>query len=202
MDSNGATSLARFAAVQSPFVNQHQAMLSASTASASYSISFDAQSLDFVASTAIAAQGSPPALQSGCNGTLRFFVDQPVLLTANVQFTFAMPSGDRQLDLSVNVGSTTTTYFHDGTGYQPVFGDPASGTWTSHADSILLPANQTYGIGYSFQFLSFSGSPTQLSQGNGIVHFRLDTIPEPATSTLLALSAIALAKRRRGVNRP
>lgn len=96
------TNTAIFTQVPSPFVNSPAATNGISSASAQYNITYDNLSADIQATTQLSLQGGPNQ-NDFCFGRLRFFTDQPVLITVNSFFTYAMPSGDRTAQLSVSV---------------------------------------------------------------------------------------------------
>lgn len=69
-----------FSNIPSPFVNSHSATLGNSTSSAAYNITYDADSLDFLADLSLTCQGSPPFFRSSASGSFRISTTIPLLL--------------------------------------------------------------------------------------------------------------------------
>lgn len=189
---------AAFQTVQTPFINSHSAQYGNSSVLGSYNIVFDAASFDFQMTAHLTCQGDPFFFRSSATGSLSLSTTEPLTVSVSDTYHYALAPGDRESEYTVRVLRSGPVYFFNaGGGAMPVFGDPAIGQFSDHADSILLPGNASYTFGYSFALNSNTGSPTQLSQADATVHFHIETVPEPVTMIFLACAAPFIARRLR-----
>lgn len=154
--------------------------------------------VDFDLTADLTGQGSPPIFTSSASGLVTFTTTEPVLISVDASFTYNLAPGDRRAEFGIIAGDANGPVFQKSYSSEPIFGDPNSGTWTIHADSLYVPPGHTGGFNYSFGLSAYSGSPDLLSTGHGTLNVHIDrNVPEPATITLLALAAPLVLHRRR-----
>jgi len=191
--SPGATSLNT--SVVNPFFGSLNAAHSNSIAQAAYQYNWDLLTGYFNNTAHVEAQGGPFFL-AGVDNLVRVTTTTDVLLSIDAEWDFHLGGGDRSSYFFVQVGkSGSPLLMNYNYGSSPIFGGPASATWTVH-DSVVLPAGSEYFFRCIFRFDSFTGSPTVLSTGTGFANFTLTTVPEPAALGPLAFAALLLRKRR------
>lgn len=202
MNPGGGTGGASTGNVTSPFNFSHSGTLGNSMASASYNFLFDSTSADLQINCAMSCQGSSPVFTSACEGSVTFTTNADLLLSLDSVFQYNLPAGDRESlyfltagRINTNGGGITDIFDASG-GAAPVFGDPPINTLTAQGDSIFLPGGATYGLAYSFELDSYSGSPSVLSQATATVHFHLSPVPEPSVLGLLCCGVVVMGLRQ------
>lgn len=198
-DANSGGGGVVFNVAENPFHASHQIVWAGATDSASYDISWDAQAFDFQMTTSVTAPGTNfSGFTSACTGGVRVTTDADLLLDVDSAVTFALPDGDREVNLSVTASIPGGAYLFSALSSSvPVFGDPRYGVLNAHGSSILLPSNGTYVINYGIDLYStWPSNPAVLSHADGFVNLHL-SVPEPATLAMLSIAALAFHRRLR-----
>ena len=77
----------------------------------------------------------------------------------------------------------------------PIGGSNPNGSFTVSA-SVPLLAGEFYIIGYKMSLYSYGGGPTDLSHGDGFVHFSITPVPEPTAFVLVVMAGWVVTRRR------
>ena len=194
-------SIAVFLAVMNPFVNQHEAQQLSSTANAAYNYHWTDIDGTFTSDIHATAQGPISSLPFRSGNSAKIVITPLTDLRIDLfgTFDYALAPGDRNVYFQLTVEPTDFKYpavFNQGAGASPIFGDPPSGTFNL-GGSVILHPGLSYQLVYTANLISFTGSPSQLSNYDGEVTFQITRLPEPGAAALLALGAAALMRRVR-----
>jgi len=122
-----------------------------------------------------------------------------VLLTADVDFSYSLPSDPMSASVQFQVGLSNPpeSLLQAGDSLLTGTGEPSSGTFTFNGLNTVLPAGRQATVQYSFRTRYFPDSGLGLlATGEGNVHITMSAIPEPAAVMPLAISSILLVARR------
>ncbi|HPF39689.1 MAG TPA: hypothetical protein P5081_09565 [Phycisphaerae bacterium] len=190
----------RFSQPVLPFLDSHSIDLLGSTATAAYDFDGGATGGRFDITTNIRLLALP-----GVNRRMTtagfIYINSPVplLISGTSQIDYDLPR--HPMFTIAGLGIST----EDGIGvvvadadlYSTTTSGPRMGTLAAEFTDVLLPANETFVMQYSF-VIDTSGdvSTTALATGVGTAHFEVAAIPEPTTLWLGAMAVSPLILRR------
>ncbi|MFH1417717.1 MAG: PEP-CTERM sorting domain-containing protein [Planctomycetota bacterium] len=184
--------------VQNPYHTTHFASIGDTTSQTNYDISWLLDFGGFDIQAAHMAEGAEGGVTSALSsGHIWITPTEDLLLSLDAAYSYEFSSSAAMLaGLTIGVSYADQPGGIFGQMEQAVTfpGEPLSGTLAIQAD-IILPANETWVLGYSTKVHTFSGSAGSTVTGDGHVSFTIT--PEPTTASLLALGGLMLIRRRR-----
>ena len=192
--------VSRFRDPVSPFFAEHSVTAAGLVSSASYQFWWNANGGTFHANTELEIPAIPGVDR---RATARAFIylnsPVPLLISGTSEFDYNLPRDPMYaiVDLGIGTEDGSEVVVVDVDLYSTITGAPHAGTLTAEFSDVLLPANETFVMQYSFLIdtdRDVSGSA--LATGMGTAHFEVTAIPEPTTVCLLGIPAVVFAAHR------
>lgn len=185
-----------------PFLDSHSIDLLGSTATAAYDFDGGATGGRFDITTNIRLFALP-----GVNRRMTtagfIYINSPVplLISGTSQFDYDFPR--HPMIASTGVAISRLDPYEDIGGelaiYSTTTNGPQAGTLTAAFDDVVLSANESFVMQYSFIIDAHRDvSASALATGTGTAHFEITAIPEPgALAFFCAAGCLALVRRKR-----
>ena len=137
-------------------------------------------------------------LFSRSTGGFVIAASQDLQIAIDAEYTFLAPAPLFHVRLSMDVidlADNSALFFGLEEG-GPAFLGPPAGT-LSIQDTVLVPAGSTYILGYEMLLQTFASGTDVIATADGNIAITLQTVPEPATLSLLIFGSLVLLRRRR-----
>jgi len=137
--------------------------------------------------------------RSSSGGGITFTsADTDLLVSVRAEYHYDFPADLMIADLRVGgfLLDPTEVIFAGIDHYSTTFGGPGAGT-LSIDDTFLVPAGETFRIGYLVDISASLNSAGSLATGNGFIELDITPIPEPAAVAPLLAALLWLRPRRR-----
>jgi len=187
-------------AVENPFHRVDHAELpspggATSTADAEYFASWDSEGFfSFLVNGQHTAAGNPQMLVTRSSGTIYITPSLNSILSIDILYDYSLGSGMREARVKGAVADSEGLVYNAEV-IRNTLSSPSAGQITVDSPPIPLNAGTQYALVYLLRLMSFSGSASSLSQGEGFIRLELVPIPEPHTLALLALAGPLLLRK-------
>lgn len=192
-------------AVETPFFNlSHTAALGPSFSTAQYAFNIGQTIADYVVNVqhrCVNHQNGAFPANPNCSsfGRIRLIPSVDVLLTADMNFSYFLPSDPVSVGIGFNVAllEPSQSLLQTGDFDSTDLSGPHGGTLALNGLSVVLPAGRLASVQYTLRTTYHNGSAFGLlATGDGIVHLTMTALPEPAALGSLVLAALLFRKRR------
>lgn len=184
--------VSRFETVSNPFANSHSATLGPGTATTSYDLSWSAHHATFRFDVAhVVPDLHNDIYNSLSTGSILFTTTEPMIAHLVGAYTYSLPVSGMTVVTSFSIFDwpITRAFMTDGHVDDTILSPaPLTGSFSSDR-TALLPAAGSYGISYTVR-LTATHNTGALGTGDGFFQLNLDPVPEPATSTVLAIGIV------------
>lgn len=182
--------------VQNPFADQFDASIPPSSASGNYQVSWSESSVFFLLDTTLHAESLQGAVSTFGHINVTPEVDSILSINGSLQYNMPTQSAASALNFTVSKTNPNQTLFNSSQTRTNFIGPP-SGTILLN-DSILLPARQSWRIGWGLAIDHFGNAiPGAASDATGHLAFQIHPVPEPAALAPAAVAAMLLIRKRR-----
>jgi len=196
------TTSAGFTEPLSPFENSHFIDLLGSNASASYDFQWDGTGGTFDIATSMSIQATPTIDRRMTTGGF-IFINSPVplLISAATSFDYNVTSSPMFASLGAAVSFVETSEALAGEllTYSSTANGPQAGSFSVDFEDVLIPANETLVIQYSFLIDTDDDVPiSTIATGVGSARFEIVAVPEPSAALfgMAAVTPVLLRRRR------
>ncbi|HWL92747.1 MAG TPA: hypothetical protein VNT79_04365 [Phycisphaerae bacterium] len=183
-----------------PFSAEQFAQIDASTAHSLLSAHWDgAGNFDFLVTGDHVAAGHPQMLVTRSSGTIYITPSLNSLLSIDILYDYSLGSGMREARVKGAVADSEGLVYNAEV-IRDTLSSPSTGQITVDSPPIPLNAGTQYALVYLLRLMSFSGSPSSLSQGEGFIRLELVPIPEPSTSAMILSAGLFTIRRGRATS--
>jgi len=191
----------RFADPVSPFENSHFIDLLGSSASASYDFQWDGTGGTFDIATSMSIQATPTMDRRMTTGGF-IFINSPVplLISAATSFDYNVTSSPMFVSHGAVIvpSDSSESLAGDFMSYSSTVSGPQAGSFSVDFEDVLIPANETIRLRYSFVIDTDDDVPiSTIATGVGSAHFEIVAVPEPSAALLVMVAVTPVLLRRR-----
>ena len=197
--ASGGSDIDGTAIVQNPFHATHFASVGVCTAETQYNFAWSDTLASFLLAASHEAEDiDSSSLFSRSAGSIIFTTSQDVFLTFRANYDYVAPATGFFTRLMLNISQEDVgLLFAANEGGGPWVLEPAVGTLTIEEQTLLLAAGARYTISYELSTTSFASGTGIIATADGEISLTLQTVPEPATLSLLTLGSLLLLRQRR-----
>lgn len=185
--------------LQNPMMETRSVPLHNSLATAAYNFNWNLATGHFRIDGNLASEGGDGLPFCGTDNRIDFHITQVTLLSIDSEWTYQFNGGIRTSTIRFWVVDRTTniTVFTRGDVGDTVAGDPWTDTFHVNGSIMLTPGS--YFVRSLMDLRAVGGSANSVSTAHGIADITLTTVPEPASLGALAIAAVMLLRRTRGL---